>query len=429
MKFPGLLYGFFLIVYGCLNTAWAQETVLPTADYTFNGEQVVDAAGNTELYLRNNAALYNDPGRGKVLRFSSSQKSYAVFNKQILNSDNCTISFFFLWEDSGAVSWHQVFEVHNAKTNSNLYFTPQNGWGGNKCSLISDCKEYSSYENIDANPLARNTWMHIAVTIREKQASVYINGKLASASSIMFTPDLIYGDSLYLGGNPYRSNNYYISARLDDLKIYDVALSSSQIQFLFQGKAIPESEGLQTNWEATELPVELKIDLNDKKQTIQNLGASDAWNTDQIGKYWPLDKKEKLAELLFSDEKDNSGNPLGIGLSAWRFNIGAGTVEQGNASRISDAQRRTEGFLNSDGISYDWDKQAGQQWFLKEASKKYHVHHTSGSARPRSPSRPRSRPSRTAARSPSSCRRPCWPSSTTRRSPTATPPTRSGSRC
>lgn len=378
LKFAMILYCLFLSVFISANFADAQDVVLPIADYSFDDSRVADKTGNTELHLHHNAGLFDDQQRGKVLHFSSAQKSYAVFNKQLLNSDSCTISFFFYWENAGATSWHQIFEIHNAQTNSNLYFTPQNGWGSNQCSLISDCKEYSSYENVDARPLLKNTWMHIAVTLRGKETSLYIDGKLASLGNIMFTPDIIRGDSLYLGGNPYRSDNYYISARLDDIKIFDVALSPGQIQDLFQEKEIPVSKGLKTNWEATGLPVQLTINLDDKKQTIQNFGASDAWNTDRIGKYWPMDKKEKLAELLFSTEKDGSGNPLGIGLSAWRFNIGAGTAEQGNASRISNESRRTEGFLNSDGHSYNWNKQAGQQWFLKAAANKYHVHQIIG---------------------------------------------------
>jgi hypothetical protein len=64
-----------------------------------------------------------------------------------------------------------------------------------------------------------------------------------------------------------------------------------------------------------------------------------------------------------------SGQPKGIGLSLWRFNIGAGTAEQGAASGIKDEWRRAESFLNNDG-TYNWDKQAGQVWFLKAAKER-----------------------------------------------------------
>lgn len=109
------------------------------------------------------------------------------------------------------------------------------------------------------------------------------------------------------------------------------------------------------------------INLSDKAQQIENFGASGAWYSEGIGKYWPAAKKERMAELLFSKGFDKNGNPLGIGLSAWRFNIGGGTAEQGDSSGISDPLRRVEGFLSSDG-TYNWNKQSGYVWFVKKAA-------------------------------------------------------------
>lgn len=101
-------------------------------------------------------------------------------------------------------------------------------------------------------------------------------------------------------------------------------------------------------------------------QKIDGFGASDAWQCQFVGKNWPVEKRERIADLLFSRETDTNGTPKGIGLSIWRFNLGAGTAEQGDASGIANPWRRAECFQNADG-SYDWTKQAGQQWFLKAA--------------------------------------------------------------
>ncbi|HTJ53141.1 MAG TPA: glycoside hydrolase [Cyclobacteriaceae bacterium] len=109
----------------------------------------------------------------------------------------------------------------------------------------------------------------------------------------------------------------------------------------------------------------LTIHLNDKKQTIHNFGASDAWTCKYIGQ-WPDEKRNQVADWLFSKELDANGQPKGIGLSLWRFNIGAGSAAQDN---IGDEWRREEGFLKDD-LSYDWSKQAGQQWFLKAAKER-----------------------------------------------------------
>jgi len=109
------------------------------------------------------------------------------------------------------------------------------------------------------------------------------------------------------------------------------------------------------------------INKKNTAQTISNIGASGAWFSEGIGKYWPSEKKEKMAGLLFSKSFNQDGDPLGIGISAWRFNIGGGTAEQGDSSGISDPVRRVECFLSPNG-TYDWEKQKGYMWFVRKAA-------------------------------------------------------------
>lgn len=124
---------------------------------------------------------------------------------------------------------------------------------------------------------------------------------------------------------------------------------------------LPGANGYATELELIAHPEKLQ-------QTIEGFGASDAWNSNFVGKYWSDQEKSEIAEKLFSQEFDQSGSPLGIGLSIWRFNVGAGSAAQGEHSQISNPSRRTEGFLSPDG-SYDWSQQSGQQWFLREAQR------------------------------------------------------------
>ena len=105
-----------------------------------------------------------------------------------------------------------------------------------------------------------------------------------------------------------------------------------------------------------------------KYQTIDNFSASDGWSMQFIG-LWPKEKQEKMADWLFSTENDAKGKPKGIGLSLWRFNIGAGSAEQGDASGIGSVWTRSECFLLPDG-TYDWNKQKGQRNFLQLAKQR-----------------------------------------------------------
>ena len=108
------------------------------------------------------------------------------------------------------------------------------------------------------------------------------------------------------------------------------------------------------------------LDPGTRYQTIHNFGASDAWTIQYVGENWPLEQRNEIADLLFSTDLDPEGKPEGIGLTAWRFNIGAGSAAQGDGSGITNEWRRAESFGNPDG-TYDWARHAGQRWMLKAA--------------------------------------------------------------
>jgi len=103
----------------------------------------------------------------------------------------------------------------------------------------------------------------------------------------------------------------------------------------------------------------LNIQTTRRHQVIENFGAADAWSMDPIGREWTKENRETLADLLFSRDK-------GIGLSLWRFNIGAGGAVTDRA-KLWDPWRGAECFRQTEADGYDWTKQAGQQWFLQAA--------------------------------------------------------------
>jgi hypothetical protein len=159
-----------------------------------------------------------------------------------------------------------------------------------------------------------------------------------------------------------------------NIKLMKFIMRNSHLKELFKASIIPlclilltgSCTTLKSGTPSNSSLVTLSIDYNHREQQIEAFGASDAWSCQFLGNSWPVDKREKIAKWLFSKEIDPSGNPLGIGLSGWRFNIGAGSTEQGIDSEIKDEWRRAECFLNQDG-TYDWNKQKGQVWFLKKA--------------------------------------------------------------
>ena len=113
----------------------------------------------------------------------------------------------------------------------------------------------------------------------------------------------------------------------------------------------------------------ISINPSERKQTIEYWAAADAWSGNFVGKYWSEASKQKMADLLFSQEYDENGNPKGAALSAWRVNLGGGTLESPNGD-IFPFHRRGECYLTVDGKNYDWGKCAGQEYWMAEAVKR-----------------------------------------------------------
>jgi O-glycosyl hydrolase len=100
--------------------------------------------------------------------------------------------------------------------------------------------------------------------------------------------------------------------------------------------------------------VTLVVDPGIRHQTMDNFGANDAWYLQRIAS-WSDRNKNRLADLLFSTND-------GIGLSCWRFYVGAGI----NTNTIRNRSRTLESFAVAPG-KYNWSREAGQRWFLRAA--------------------------------------------------------------
>ncbi len=112
--------------------------------------------------------------------------------------------------------------------------------------------------------------------------------------------------------------------------------------------------------------VEAKINLDTevKHQTIESFGASGAWWSQDVGGWSEVNgdgivPRDEIAKLLFNKEE-------GIGLSAYRYNMGAGSAENTPFTGISDPWRRAISFESEAG-QYDWTKDENAIWFVNKA--------------------------------------------------------------
>ncbi len=110
----------------------------------------------------------------------------------------------------------------------------------------------------------------------------------------------------------------------------------------------------------------LTIDTATTHQTIESFGTSGAWWSQYMGlwdgKYQNtmLQNRQRIARLLYHPTH-------GIGLTNYRYNLGAGSADSGNGD-YSDPNRRAQSFETAPGV-YDWSKDEGAMWFVQEVTK------------------------------------------------------------
>ncbi|KAG5651302.1 hypothetical protein H0H81_009127 [Sphagnurus paluster] len=86
-------------------------------------------------------------------------------------------------------------------------------------------------------------------------------------------------------------------------------------------------------------------------QTFHGIGGSGAWWPNALYNF-PEATRQNLSALLFSDS--------GLGLSSYRYNVGAGGVN------VSNPTRAPQTFYVSPGV-YDWTRDAAGVYFLRAA--------------------------------------------------------------
>ena len=86
----------------------------------------------------------------------------------------------------------------------------------------------------------------------------------------------------------------------------------------------------------------IEIDPSQRFQTIEGFGASGAWWAQSVGA-WPKDKREPILKLLY-DSQD------GIGLTIYRYNIGAGSGDDISIPVEIDVARCNRNVAQESGI-------------------------------------------------------------------------------
>ncbi len=214
---------------GSVNVADAKPFKLSDAKatatyYTFDdGVNPIDSVSGINSTTNATETTSGHSGNAIVL---NGDEQFIELNKDLFASDGITIS---LWVNPTEFNdWSRIFDLGDQATDAWLGKDPAgklridvNGPSGN-ISLVGELPQ-------------NGTWTHVAVTLGNDEAALYVNGKMAMNGGTELTPAVLAktATGLYLG----RSNwpDPYFNGKMDDVLIIQRALSEAEIASVFKG--------------------------------------------------------------------------------------------------------------------------------------------------------------------------------------------------
>ena len=215
----------FLSLLGCGTGVFAQGLV---AHYEFEGE-FCDSSGN-ELHgipLGDAAIVFDEERDSDVLVLDGAGDTVMLGGDPLFDWTGAFSAAFWMKVEAWQESWdtvlkkESVFSFERNQASEELAFYH---WPNFHSTTVS---------------VAANGWHHIAATFDGIEQNIYLDGKLVS--TVENTGEMnINSDPVYIGSN---GSSRYFNGLVDDVRIYDVALSVEEIEDLAESIEIDPGPG------------------------------------------------------------------------------------------------------------------------------------------------------------------------------------------
>ncbi len=228
------------------------------AYYNFNGGNLNDSSGHNNNIYFSDATLATDRfgNPGNAYSFDGSTSYMAVKNSASLNPNNITMFAIV-----------KLSAFNHAECNSSQIFEKGfpddvNGWYGLRVGVAVNGSGGVCFPTVDTTKelflgfygddvpqgtaagafgagagdsvfIQKDEWYTIAYTYDGATSNFYINGALVNsvpnANTVTFTPN---SDDLTIGQDGFTAIPYYFNGVIDEIRIYNQAISAQQIGYL-----------------------------------------------------------------------------------------------------------------------------------------------------------------------------------------------------
>lgn len=195
----------------------------------------LDNQGLDKVTVTNNGATVDNNGKiGKCYSFGTGNSYITVDSTPLKNfiefsfacwvkiiTWNTSYATIFAIKNSTAVSWNNlIFSLLRNGSNSTLCFNIANG------------SSYTS-TSCQTGTLSTNTWYHVVCTYKVNEIKLYLNGNLVSTHTTTVVPNFNSIVNFWIGKS--NANSYQSNTLLNDVRVYDHALSPMEVKQISQG--------------------------------------------------------------------------------------------------------------------------------------------------------------------------------------------------
>ncbi len=208
------------------------------AQYAFRCDVADDSSNANDGILEGSGRYVAGGDSGSCLVLDG---GYANLPAGVASHDSITIAAWVNW--FGGNNWQRIFDFGNG-TEEYLFLTPSN-WDGNtmQFTITDDGETTELYA--PAPPLGQ--WTHVAVTIGDGTAALYVDGVLAGAQSTNLRVSDFNPVLNYIGKSQYSDPPF--NGAIDDFCIYNYALAESEIAELADVVLLPPAARKRIDFE------------------------------------------------------------------------------------------------------------------------------------------------------------------------------------
>jgi curved DNA-binding protein CbpA len=214
-----------------MSTPQAQRSEGLVAEWHFEGD-AKDSSGNRNDGA--NGATFVEGRFGKALDLNERNNYIAIPNSQSLNPTQITVETWVKFNRLSPIGhWDNQFLIAkgNDRTRGSYYLSQNHDQfhfyiGANGIDQV--------YSHTSSQNLETNRWYHVTGTYDGLNIIIYVNGVLQGKTSANVT--IGNSESLYFGYQKLPQWEYYLDGSLDDVRIYNRALSAEEIKASYEGK-------------------------------------------------------------------------------------------------------------------------------------------------------------------------------------------------